>query len=245
MNKQKKLVIKVNYEGSEKPLTDENLNQEMANEWDIKRIVIVLLLLLFLLAAGIYYIFNKSSSPILNTSVDNEITSGEKKVFDSQRIDSLEQGRAEISEQAVLDEIGVEKNDEQEFKTIIDEESQKGLVAVQSIYSKQVVRSQLTNRVTNNEPADLISSPILVEKDNIRRLYYFTELKDMSGNTIYHNWIYKGESVFRKKFNINGSRWRVTTQKKLNNTLLGDWKVTLTDSEGYLLDEITFKVIIQ
>jgi hypothetical protein len=244
MSKKKKLVIKVNYDNSEKLLTDEKVNLEIADEWDIEKIVITLLLLLTLITVAMYYLFNKSSSPILDTSLEKEITLGQKKIPEPQSIDSRGRGE-EVSGQGLSEVNGVDKADKKVFETIVDEKSQASLVAVQPKYSEQVVRSQLTNRVTNNEPIDMISSPIMAEKDNVRRLSYFTELKDMSGKIIYHNWIYKGESVFRKKVNINGNRWRVTTQKKLNNSLLGDWKVTLTDMDGYILDEINFKVINQ
>lgn len=241
MKKNKKLVIKVNYDGSDKPLTDEPVNLEMTQEWNIKRIVITLLLL-FVIVTGWYYVFIKLSSPIINAPALNSITHVPQKETKLQITDPQERGQEVISESVTSEKSKLEKGDKKVFSAI-DKKTKNNIVIVNPIYSKQVVRSLLTNKVINNEPIDLISSPILVEKDNVRRLYYFTELKDMSGKTIYHNWIYKGKSVFRKKVNINGNRWRVTTQKKLDNTLLGDWKVILTDSNDQLLHEIKFEVI--
>lgn len=243
MNKQKKLVIRVNYDSSDKLLTDEKLNLKMTEEWNIKRIVIALLIVIFFIATGLYYAFYKSGFPVINTSVPNSIIHEHSKNVDPQIIDSKEMGREVVSEQLIANENEIDQDNIKPVD-VTDEKAEDDFVDVKPIhYSSQVVRSQLTNRVIDNEPIDIVSTPILVEKDNIRRLYYFTELKDMSGKTIYHNWTYKGEPIFRKKFDINGNRWRVATLKKLNTTLLGDWKVTLTDSKGHLLHEIIFEVI--
>ncbi len=245
MDKKKKLVIKVNYDSSDKQLTEEQLSLEMTEQSNIKRIIIALLsILLLVIGARLYYIFFKSSSPILNTPIPNSITHGQQIGAKPQNTDAQESRKEVISEPLISEQSKIDKDNNKVFDEIdkIDEIYEDNIVSIEPIYSNQVVRGQLTNRIINNEPADLISSPILVEKDIVRILYYFTELKNMSGKTIYHNWIYQGKSVFVKNFNINGNRWRVTTQKKLNNTLLGDWKVTLTDSKGHLLHEIKFKV---
>ena len=243
MNKKKKLVIKVNYDSGDKLLTDEQLNLEMTGGWDIKRIGIALLISISVLVTGLYYLFFKSSSPIIDTPVPNLITHAQEKETEPQIIHLEERVQEVISEQLVLEKQISEQSDVDKKDTKVFDAIEDNIVTDQAIHSEQVVRSQLTNRVIENEPIDVISSPILVEKDSTRRLYYFTEIKDMSGKTIYHDWIYQGNSVFRKKVNIKGNRWRVATQKKLNNTLLGDWKVTLTDSNGQLLREIEFEVI--
>lgn len=244
MNKQKKLVIKVNYDSSEKLPADGKLKLGMTEGWNAKRIVIILLVVLFLIAAGLYYVFYKTGIPGIDTPDPDSITNVQPIENKPEVTGSLETYQEEIAEQLLENENEIEEEEgNTKIVDVIEEKDKDNIVAVKAPYSNQVARSQLTSRVINHEPIDLISSPILVEKDNIRRLYYFTELIDMSGKTIYHSWSYKGDSIFRREFDIKGDRWRVTTLKKLDTTLLGDWKVTLTDSKGNLLHEISFEVI--
>jgi hypothetical protein len=243
MSKKKKLVIKVNYDNRDKRSTDDPLSMELTKESSNKNIVIVLLLL-FAILAGLYYAFIKLSPPIIDIPSFSSITNWLYKKENSQMTDTQENRQKVISEQSGLEKVEVDKDVKKGVATIA-KKSKDNISAIKPILSSKVVRSQLTNRVINNEPRDLMSSPVLIKRDNIRMIYYFTELKNMSGETIYHDWIYKGKSVFKKRFDIKGNRWRLTTQKNLNNTSFGKWKVKLTDIKGNSLHEINFKVTKQ
>jgi len=239
MVKDKKLFIKVNYDRGDEMITNEKSSLEMITSWNIKGVIITILILL-VSAPGFYFSFFKSdSSKLTNKPLAKSITH-EKQIKEAINTDST------YLKQEVLSKQLSSKKSEQIDNDILDEIVEKvedDIATNEPILSNYVVRSQLTNSVTNKEPDGLISSPILVGKDGRRKLYFYTELKNMPGKIVYHNWIYNGKSMFKKQINVKGNRWRTFTYKYLDDTLLGDWKVKLTDNEDHVLHEIDFNVI--
>ena len=91
-----------------------------------------------------------------------------------------------------------------------------------------VARATLTSAVQDREPIDSVSS---LSNDKTT-LYYFTEVRDMAGQTIKHRWEHDGEVMAEVEFEIGGPRWRIYSSKTLVPTWLGDWKVSLIDAAG-------------
>jgi hypothetical protein len=72
-------------------------------------------------------------------------------------------------------------------------------------------RVAFTTAIVNKEPANSLN-----EVDRAQRqLYFFTELRNLSGKRVYHRWVYRGEVVYEKGFNVGAARWRVWTQKTI------------------------------
>jgi Protein of unknown function (DUF2914) len=99
-----------------------------------------------------------------------------------------------------------------------------------------VARATLTTAVQDREPIDSVSS---LSNDKTT-LYYFTEVRDMAGQTIKHRWEHNGEVMAEVEFQIGGPRWRVYSSKTLVPTWLGDWKVSATDAAGNPLSVSSF-----
>lgn len=106
-----------------------------------------------------------------------------------------------------------------------------------------VVRAQLTRGIENKEPVDKLDSPIAVRTDRLMRLYYFTEIRNMTGDTITHRWLYGEKPVARIRFRIGGGRWRVYSSKFLDRTRLGTWRVVVEDSSGKQLKTDRFELV--
>lgn len=105
--------------------------------------------------------------------------------------------------------------------------------------STGVARAQFTTGIKAREPIDRMSSIIPV-RDNALPLYYFTEIRNMTGETITHLWKYNGNIVSKKSFSIGGSRWRVYSRKDLLPNMTGRWEVIVVDSSGQTLDSSSF-----
>lgn len=99
-----------------------------------------------------------------------------------------------------------------------------------------VARATLTSAVQDHEPIDNVSS---LSNDKTT-LYYFTEVRDMAGETIKHRWEHNGEVMAEVTFEIGGPRWRIYSSKTLVPSWLGDWKVSLIDAAGNPLTVNTF-----
>jgi hypothetical protein len=90
------------------------------------------------------------------------------------------------------------------------------------------VRAVFTSEIEDREPVDQLSR-VNAGSDKI---YFFTELKDLEGQTVKHRWLYKGELVAEVAFNVNGSRWRVWSSKTLQPDQLGTWTVEVVNGSG-------------
>jgi hypothetical protein len=99
-----------------------------------------------------------------------------------------------------------------------------------------VTRALFTRQVKDLEPVDTVS----VLTNDITRVIYFTEIHGMAGQTITHRWEYNGKILLEKKHEVGSSRWRAYTSKKLDPTLLGEWKASVVDAAGGTLSVNTF-----
>lgn len=96
-----------------------------------------------------------------------------------------------------------------------------------------VARSIFTTLIDNREPVDKVKQ--VPEQTN--DVFYFTELRDMAGQTAKHRWEYKGKVVAEVKFNVRGPRWRVWSKKSFTPGWAGDWKVSVVNGADEVISE--------
>ena len=99
--------------------------------------------------------------------------------------------------------------------------------------SESVARSSFTSSVENREPVDKVGQ-LTNDKEKI---YFFTEIKGMSGRTITHRWEHAGDVKAEVKFKVGSDRWRIWSSKNLQPHWVGEWIVTVVDDEGKTLAE--------
>ena len=97
--------------------------------------------------------------------------------------------------------------------------------------SSRVALAQFTSGIEEREPIDQVSF-IGTEVDKI---YFFTDLRDMTGTVVTHKWIHDGSVMAEVDFAVRGPRWRVWSSKELDPNLLGDWTVEVVTSDGEVL----------
>ena len=100
-----------------------------------------------------------------------------------------------------------------------------------------VERALFTSGVANREPVDALA---LVEGAP-REVYFFTELKQLSGRTVTHRWEYAGEVVSEMPFEVGGPRWRVFSKRALSPAQAGKWSVLVVDESGWVLHAEMFE----
>ena len=105
-----------------------------------------------------------------------------------------------------------------------------------------MTRAVLTYGINNKEPAGEIAKAVNVGEKNPTWVYYFTELKSMNGNKVYHEWLKNGVLDSRQELIISGDAWRTSSRKLLADSAKGNWTVRLIDEHGQLLNEKSFKV---
>ncbi len=104
----------------------------------------------------------------------------------------------------------------------------------QSGFSRgSVVRSAFTREIADREPTEDLQN-LTNENGQVK---FFTELRDMSGQTAIHRWEYDGKVVAEVKFNVKGPRWRVWSSKSFVPQWTGDWKVSVINGAGEVISE--------
>ncbi len=103
-----------------------------------------------------------------------------------------------------------------------------------SAWAGSVERGSFTTAVVDREPVDQITE-VSPEQTQIT---YFTELKDLTGHHITHQWVYDDNVMFEKTFAVGGPRWRVWSSKNLMPGWKGTWVVnTLDDDRSVLMTQ--------
>jgi len=95
----------------------------------------------------------------------------------------------------------------------------------------KVVLATFTTEISDREPVDNVS---FLGNDK-RVVYFFTDLRNMKGQTIRHVWAYKGKEMGGVDFEVKGARWRVWSSKQLLPDWLGEWTVSVTSPAGEVL----------
>ncbi|VAX01554.1 hypothetical protein MNBD_GAMMA21-2691 [hydrothermal vent metagenome] len=96
-----------------------------------------------------------------------------------------------------------------------------------------VVRSIFTSAIQDREPIDKLNNAA----SDTDQVFYFTELRDMSGQTATHRWEHDGKVIAEVKFDVRGPRWRVWSSKSFVPTTAGDWKVSVVNGAGETISE--------
>jgi len=233
---QNKIVVKVKYQGLNKDDKKQN-EPQMVTEWHTGRIVgAIVIFLLFIMLP--FYIFNEDepSQPI-NTSpvVDTVILNNElpKKIIEPvDVIISVPEPIVRIKEPSIKSSDIRNNNIEQALKkepTILS--------------NKNVVRAVLAKGLYNKEPVGDIMLPLVLNDIEASRVFYFTEIINMKGQYLYHQWLRNGQMVYKRRIGILGNRWRASTNKLIPYSKVGSWTVRLVNKQGVILNQIQFEAI--
>ncbi len=97
----------------------------------------------------------------------------------------------------------------------------------------RVSRAQFTHGVLKREPVDSLTRFSLssLDTDSVK-LYFFSELKNLKGQTVVHRWLYENDEVAKVKFRVGGNRWRVYSSKNISANKEGTWSVVINDEQG-------------
>ncbi len=105
-------------------------------------------------------------------------------------------------------------------------------------YAGEVTRAMFTIGVDNREPVIMVDS---IDSSSYTSISFFTELQDLSGNNITHQWTFDGDVMFEKTFEVKGPRWRVWTSKTLIPSWIGTWTVNVLDDDRTVLSSESFE----
>jgi len=94
-----------------------------------------------------------------------------------------------------------------------------------------VSRAAYTTHMKRGEPGDCRKAAFEDEP----RLRFFTELSDMDGRRIAHEWLFDGKPVQRTEFEVAGNRWSTHSSRDFSPADVGSWDVRVVTDSGEVL----------
>ncbi len=105
-------------------------------------------------------------------------------------------------------------------------------------FAAEVSRALFSIGIENREPVAVVNS---VDSSSYTSISFFTELNDLSGHNITHQWTHNDEVMFEKTFQVNSARWRVWTSKTLLPSWTATWTVNVLDDDRTVLTSQSFE----
>jgi len=99
----------------------------------------------------------------------------------------------------------------------------------------QVERSQLTSSIENREPTDNLEGLVQGQNDEIKRVYFFTQITGLAKQQIIHRWLYEGEEKAAVTLNLGSDNWRTYSSKRVPNYWQGKWQVQVWQGDIMLI----------
>ena len=112
------------------------------------------------------------------------------------------------------------------------------LIFSTTVYAGEVSRAIFTIGIDNHEPVLGISS---ISSESFTSISFFTELNELDGHNITHQWTFNGKIMFEKTFEVKSARWRVWTSKTLIPSWTGMWTVNVLDDDRSVLSSSSFE----
>jgi hypothetical protein len=96
--------------------------------------------------------------------------------------------------------------------------------------------ARFTTAVENREPIDSVT----FLEGSAERIFFFTDLRNMNGDTVTHRWEHGGEVMAEVAFEVRSDRYRVWSSKTLRPEWLGEWRVSVVTGAGEVLASEAF-----
>ncbi|TDT40191.1 hypothetical protein DES49_1955 [Halospina denitrificans] len=110
------------------------------------------------------------------------------------------------------------------------------------ILSEALVRARLTRDVVNREPVGTASALIPMNAGGLIRVYLFTEMDGLKGQTIHHDWYLNDQRMARVTMRPQGERIAASSSKYIDQNMRGAWRVEVTTEQGEPLARSEFEV---
>ncbi|QWV04644.1 DUF2914 domain-containing protein [Pseudoalteromonas shioyasakiensis] len=180
------------------------------------------------------------AEPEANT-VDTEIVS--EQVFDGQQLPE--------TSAVTPDEEPLQTEEQIEVAAVPDVQQQfshSAHIASVAIGAKidtdKVSRAVLTTDVVDREPVNVLKNDVKLAQIS-NSLSFFSELRNMQGQTVRHQWYYQGQQLASIELAVSSPRFRTYSTKNIMPEQLGDWRVEVIDADGNLLAQKEFRILAE
>ena len=119
---------------------------------------------------------------------------------------------------------------------IPDSETPEGL-----LLDSRVARGNLTSGISQREPVDDLGSYILGNGAGEQQYFFFTELRELTGQRVRHRWLYNNRVVAEVPFYVGRAwRWRVYSSKTFIPSMSGSWHAQVVLDDDTVIYSLPF-----
>ncbi|MBD9355892.1 DUF2914 domain-containing protein [Methylomonas albis] len=224
-----KVVIKINYDKKHPSI---NTQPQTVTVWHIRRILIAVLGVV--LVAILLFSWFGSDDDDSHTQID---TTEKVQPFNKPEAEIVEQQESVTLQKPVPAIV---------HKEVVNSESVKKVDTIKKpaaiILDRKVIRASLNSKPKDDEPGEPIKSPLRVIANQSTEVFYFSEIRDLMGKALFHQWSRNGQVVHQKPLDIKDKISKVWSSKNLSIKDKGEWQVRLTDKKGKVYSEVNFLV---
>jgi hypothetical protein len=206
--------------------------------------------------AGMQSTIGEQASAVPATNPEIESTESETE----QDLHIAEAGTPGTADGSVSDDPPVADVHEDVREAVVDAPEETPLVAVKSESEDKsgaetivapttqappdaILRALLTDGIAAHEPTNELQGPIGIAPEDLRTIFFFTELKGLGGERISHHWKHLGNTIAAVPFDVRADgRWRVYSSKRISADQSGNWTVEVVTSDGVVLSTLAFAV---
>ena len=102
---------------------------------------------------------------------------------------------------------------------------------------ENISQAVFSKSVEDRAPIEIVTGA----DDSLGKIYFFTNVHNLTGDKITHRWVYKDKVKAEIIFDIKGKRWRVWSSKNLWHKWTGQWKVEIVNQQNEILLTKTFE----
>ncbi|NOQ13123.1 MAG: DUF2914 domain-containing protein [Methyloprofundus sp.] len=259
MKADKTLLIKVKSKTERRTIEDPEV--EMITEWNVRRIISVIVIFLLVIILAYYFsqkVDTDADKYTKSISIGNKANikrpDSIKDTFSEKEKSVAENISQDLKKQSLPKEtlvaesiapVSPVKQADKEIKasSVAGEQAKQTQPSKTEYLNPHITRARLALGVNKHEPYGKVDLPILVGNTKAEGFYYFTEVSNMKGRTVFHEWLREGKTIYKRKFVIRGKKSRMTTSKLFTYRTAGQWQVRIITKQGELLHKINFSVV--
>jgi hypothetical protein len=111
-----------------------------------------------------------------------------------------------------------------------------------STYHEGMAVAALTYELKDGRPVDSLGYNIPMNDEGIIKVILFTQMNDLKGTVLFHDWYLADKRMARVKIPVNVKDQNSYSSKFINTQMLGHWTVKIVDGKGDLYAEANFSV---
>ncbi len=96
---------------------------------------------------------------------------------------------------------------------------------------ENISQAVFAQSVVDRQPVEIMTEA----DDSLGKIYFYTNIRNLTGDRITHRWTYKDKVKATISFKIKGDRWRVWSSKNIWHTWTGLWTVEVVDQNDKIL----------